>query len=61
MGRVLMGDHVEIGAGSDVAMGACGDTVIEDYVKVDALAYTVISSYPYALRRQRVSYVFQCF
>lgn len=39
MGRVLMGDHVEIGAGSDVAMGACGDTVIEDYVKVDALAY----------------------
>ena len=39
LGRVVIGSHVEIGACNDVAAGACGDTVIEDYVKLDGLVH----------------------
>ncbi len=39
LGRVIIGDHVEIGACCDVAVGACGDTIIEDYVKLDGLVH----------------------
>ncbi len=39
MGGVIIGDHVEVGACNDVAMGACGDTVLEDYVKLDGLVH----------------------
>lgn len=35
MGRVLMGDDVEIGAGTTIDRGALGDTVIGDGVKLD--------------------------
>jgi UDP-3-O-[3-hydroxymyristoyl] glucosamine N-acyltransferase len=30
---------VEVGACNDVAIGACGDTVLEDYVKLDGLVH----------------------
>jgi UDP-3-O-[3-hydroxymyristoyl] glucosamine N-acyltransferase len=39
LGRVLIGDHVEVGACNDVAIGACGDTILEDYVKLDGLVH----------------------
>ena len=39
LGRVVIGDSVEIGACNDVAAGACGDTIIEDYVKLDGLVH----------------------
>lgn len=39
LGRIVIGNHVEIGVCDNVAAGACGDTVIEDYVKLDALVY----------------------
>lgn len=39
LGRVIIGNHVEIGACDDIAMGACGDTILEDYVKLDALIH----------------------
>jgi UDP-3-O-[3-hydroxymyristoyl] glucosamine N-acyltransferase len=35
MGRVLIGDDVEIGAGTTIDRGALGDTVIADGVKLD--------------------------
>jgi UDP-3-O-[3-hydroxymyristoyl] glucosamine N-acyltransferase len=34
-GRVLIGDDVEIGAGTTIDRGALGDTVIADGVKLD--------------------------
>lgn len=37
LGRVLIGDCVEIGANTTVEIGACGDTILEDYVKLDGL------------------------
>ena len=39
LGNVIIGDHVEIGACNDVAIGACGDTILEDYVKLDGLVH----------------------
>ncbi len=39
LGHVVIGDYVEVGACSDIAAGACGDTVLEDYVKLDSLVY----------------------
>lgn len=39
LGRVVIGNWVEIGPFTDVAAGACGDTVLEDYVKIDALVH----------------------
>lgn len=35
LGRVVIGDHVEIGASTTIDRGAIGDTVIEDGVKLD--------------------------
>lgn len=35
LGRVIIGDHVEIGAGTTIDRGAIGDTVIGDGVKLD--------------------------
>lgn len=37
IGRVLIGDDVEIGAGTTIDRGALGDTVIEEGVKLDNL------------------------
>jgi UDP-3-O-[3-hydroxymyristoyl] glucosamine N-acyltransferase len=37
LGRVLIGDDVEIGANTTVDRGAIGDTIIEDGVKLDNL------------------------
>ena len=39
LGKVLIGNHVEIGAHDNISCGTGGDTVIEDYVKLDALVY----------------------
>lgn len=39
LGRVIIKNSVEIGACNDVAMGACGDTIVEDFVKLDALVH----------------------
>ena len=35
LGRVIIGDNVEIGALTGVERGSAGDTIIEDYVKID--------------------------
>ena len=35
LGGVRIGDHVEVGALSTVVQGALGDTVLEDYVKIN--------------------------
>lgn len=37
LGRVVIGDHVEIGANSTIDRGALGDTVIGDGTKIDNL------------------------
>lgn len=39
LGRVIIGNYVEVGACNDVAIGACGDTILEDYVKLDGLVH----------------------
>jgi len=39
MGRVVIGNNVEVGACNDISRGACGDTVLEDYVKLDGLVH----------------------
>lgn len=39
LGGVRIGDHVQIGALTAVARGALGDTVIEDYVKINNLCH----------------------
>lgn len=39
LGRVVIGNHVEVGACNDIARGACGDTILEDYVKLDGLVH----------------------
>ena len=39
LGKVVIGNNVEIGAGCNVSVGSCGDTVIEDYVKIDTLVH----------------------
>lgn len=35
LGRVVIGDHVEIGSLTTVCRGALGDTILEDHVKID--------------------------
>lgn len=35
LGRVIIGDDVEIGASTTIDRGALGDTIIEDHVKLD--------------------------
>lgn len=39
LGRVVIKDNVEIGACNDIAVGACGDTILENNVKLDALIH----------------------
>ncbi len=39
LGKVIIGDNVEIGANNDINRGACGDTIIEDFVKLDGLVH----------------------
>ena len=39
LGKVIIGNHVEIGACNNVSAGGCGNTVIEDYVKLDVLIH----------------------
>lgn len=39
LGRVILGDDVEIGAHNNVSRGCGGDTVLEDYVKLDAFVH----------------------
>ncbi len=39
LGRVIIGNHVEIGVHNNVSCGSGGDTVLEDNVKLDALIH----------------------
>ncbi len=36
LGRVVIGNHVEIGAYDNISCGSGGDTIIDDWVKIDA-------------------------
>lgn len=38
-GQVKIGNGVEIGAHNNISRGSAGDTIIEDYVKLDAFVY----------------------
>ncbi|MDE6406916.1 MAG: hypothetical protein K2M20_14845 [Lachnospiraceae bacterium] len=39
MGRVVIGNFVEVGVGDNISVGSSGDTIIEDYVKLDVLIH----------------------
>lgn len=39
IGRVIIGNHVEIGALNNVSCGSAGDTILRDYVKLDSLVH----------------------
>lgn len=39
LGRVIIGNNVEVGAFDNICAGASGDTIIEDYTKLDALIH----------------------
>ena len=39
LGKVCIGDCVEIGANDNISCGSAGDTIIEDYVKLDVLVH----------------------
>lgn len=39
LGKVIIGNHVEIGTFNNISCGGCGDTIIEDYVKLDTLIH----------------------
>lgn len=39
MGRVVIGNHVEIGVLNNISCGSAGDTVLHDFVKLDALVH----------------------
>lgn len=39
LGRVIIRNNVEVGACDNIAVGTCGDTILDDYVKLDALVY----------------------
>ncbi len=39
LGRVVIGNNVEIGVHDNVSRGSGGDTIIEDFVKIDALIH----------------------
>lgn len=39
LGRVIIGNDVEIGAHDNISCGSGGDTVIDDHTKIDALVY----------------------
>lgn len=39
LGGVVIGDNVEVGAHDNISCGSSGNTIIEDYVKIDALVH----------------------
>ncbi len=39
LGKVIIGDHVEIGQLDSICVGQGGNTIIRDYVKIDALVH----------------------
>ncbi|MCM1157276.1 MAG: hypothetical protein NC300_02110 [Bacteroidales bacterium] len=39
LGRVMIGDYVEIGVQDNISCGSGGDTLIDDYVKIDAFVH----------------------
>lgn len=39
MGRVVIGNFVEVGVGDNISVGSSGDTILEDYVKLDVLIH----------------------
>ena len=39
LGKVLIGNNVEIGVGDNISRGTCGNTILEDYVKLDVLVH----------------------
>ena len=39
LGGVIIGNHVEIGAHDNISCGTAGNTIIEDYVKLDSLVH----------------------
>ena len=39
LGKVIIGNHVEVGAHDNISCGTGGNTIIEDYVKIDALVH----------------------
>lgn len=39
LGKVIIGNHVEIGAHDNISCGTGDSTIIEDYVKIDALVH----------------------
>lgn len=39
LGKVMIGNNVEVGAHDNISCGSCGDTIIEDNVKIDALVH----------------------
>ena len=39
LGKVVIGNNVEVGALSNVSVGTAGNTVIHDYVKIDCLVH----------------------
>lgn len=39
LGKVIIGNHVEVGCLDNISVGLGGDTIIQDYVKIDALVY----------------------
>lgn len=39
LGKVVIGNHVEVGAHNSISVGSSGDTLIDDCVKLDALVY----------------------
>ncbi len=39
LGRVVIGNYVEVGAHDNISCGSGGDTVIDDFVKLDALVH----------------------
>lgn len=45
LGKVYIGNGVEIGAHDNISCGSSGNTVIEDYVKLDALVYVGHDAY----------------
>lgn len=39
LGKVIIGNHVEVGCLDNISVGLGGDTIIQDYVKIDALVH----------------------
>lgn len=39
IGKVIIGDFVEVGVCDNISVGSAGNTIIEDYVKLDALVH----------------------